>query len=258
MTRPLFLCHGGPTLVVEDNSYTDFLKELGKPDEIGVTPKAIVVFSAHWENPVTQISSVEGTYQMIYDFSGFPRALYEIQYPAKGDPQLAKRIQDLLHQKEIPAELDLKRGLDHATWDILYLMYPKAEIPVVQISINPFLPKEELFQIGAALRSLADDDILVIGSGSTVHNLGSVDWEAQRAEPWALVFDDWLIKAVEEYRLDDMINYRELAPNARHAVPREEHLVPLFIALGMNQDGHPKTLHRSYVYGTLSYIAFAF
>lgn len=252
--KSLFICHGGPTLVVEDNEYTDFLKELGKK----IRPKAIVVFTAHWENEVTQISSVDDTYDMIYDFYGFPKELYSIRYNAKGSTEIASKIQDLLKAHNIESRLDTKRGLDHGTWDILYLMYPEANVPIIQVSVNPQLPMDKQYKLGEALKSLGQEDILVIGSGSTVHNLASINWGATEADQWAVEFDNWLVTKVQNNDKEALFSYRSLAPYAKRAVPREEHIVPLFIAMGSGQSQYPEVLHRSYAYGTLSYICFEF
>ena len=254
MISPLFICHGAPTLVEEKNKYTNFLKDLGKK----LKPKAIVIFTAHWENEVTTISAIDGTYDMIYDFYGFPRELYSKQYPAKGSIELASRVKSLLNYSGIESRLDNIRGLDHGAWDILYLMYPNADIPVVQVSINPFLAMDKQYEIGKALEVLGEEDILVIGSGSTVHNLSTVDWEVEEVEEWALEFDNWLIEKVENNNIEDLFNYRNLAKNSIKAVPREEHIVPMFIAMGSGNKLKPKLLHHSYAYGTLSYICFEF
>lgn len=254
MMNSIFLCHGGPSIVTEDNGYIDFLKDYAKKNK----PKAIVIFTAHWENKVTTISSVEGTYKMIYDFYGFPEELYRIQYPAKGSVELASRMQSLLGEAGIKSELDPVRGLDHGSWDLLYIMYPEADIPVVQVSVNPFLTKEEQLNIGKALGSLKEEDVLIIGSGSTVHNLATVDWEATKAKDWAVKFDDWLVEKVVENDIESVKNYQKLAPNASYAIPREEHIVPMFIAMGSGSMEKPKLMYRSYIYGTLSYIGFEF
>lgn len=255
MIAPLFLCHGGPTLAIDYNEYTTFLKDLGKQ----IRPKAIVIFTAHWESTVTTISYMDGTYDMIYDFYGFPDELYRIKYPAKGSTELADRLSTMLAEKGIKEEFDRKRGLDHGAWVLPYIMYPEANIPVVQVSVNPNLTMEKQYEIGKALRGLAEDDILVLGSGSTVHNLATIDWQAQRPVSWAVEFDDWLVSRVEKQKLEELFNYRQLAPYAKRAVPREEHFVPLFIAMGSGKEGStPKILHRSYEFGTLSYIAIQF
>lgn len=254
MISPIFVCHGGPTLVVEKNEYTDFLKDLGKK----LTPKSVVIFTAHWESEITTISSIDGNYNMIYDFSGFLKELYSIKYPAKGSVEVASKLQSMLCNKGIESKLDENRGLDHGAWDILYLMYPKADIPVVQVSINPGLAMEEQYEIGRAIKEFGKEDILVIGSGSTVHNLATVDWNSEKAEEWAVEFDSWLIEKVENNDKKALFNYRQLAPYAERAVPREEHLVLLFIAMGSGNRDKPKLLHQSYAYGTLSYICFEF
>ncbi len=254
MIHPMFLCHGAPDLVLEENDFTRFLKEIGKQRQ----PKAIVLFTAHWETEVTAISSIEGTYDMIYDFYGFPKELYRKQYPAKGSPKLAKKVKQLLEDKNIPANLDEKRGADHGTWSLLSIMYPEAEIPVVQISVNPFRPMEEQFRLGEALKSLAEEDILIIGSGSTVHNLRTINANAIKPESWAVEFDDWLIEKITHVSRKELFDYQALAPHARLAVPREEHIVPLFIAMGSGQTEAPKLLYRSYAYGTLTYLGVEF
>jgi 4,5-DOPA dioxygenase extradiol len=254
MIKSLFLCHGGPTLAIDKNEYTDFIKELGKK----IKPKAIVVFTAHWEKEITTISSTDDTYEMIYDFYGFPKELYAIKYAAKGSTEISSKIQGMLKANNIESELDTKRGLDHGVWDILSIMYPEADIPVIQVSVNPFMPMEKQYKLGEAIKELGKEDILVIGSGSTVHNLATVNWNAVEAEQWAVDFDSWLIEKVESSDKEALFSYRGLAPYAKRAVPREEHLVPLFIAMGSGQSDSSKLLHRSYDYGTLSYICFEF
>jgi 4,5-DOPA dioxygenase extradiol len=254
MISSLFLCHGGPTLVQDKNEYTDFLKGLGKK----LTPKAIVIFTAHWESEITTISAVDDTYEMIYDFYGFPKELYSIEYPAKGSVNVASKLQSMLRNNGIESSLDEIRGLDHGAWDILYLMYPEANIPVVQVSVNPKLVMEKQYEIGRAIRDFGKEDILVIGSGSTVHNLDTVEWDSNKTKEWAVEFDNWLIEKVENNDVEALFNYRQTAPFAKLAVPREEHIVPMFIAMGSGNKDKPKLLHQSYAYGTLSYICFEF
>jgi 4,5-DOPA dioxygenase extradiol len=137
-------------------------------------------------------------------------------------------------------------------------MYPQADIPVVQVSVNPELSMDKQYKLGEAIRSLGQEDILVIGSGSTVHNLGTVNWNATEPVQWAVEFDNWLIEKVENDDKEALFSYRDLAPYAKAAIPREEHIVPLFIAMGSGQSNTPRLLHRSYAYGTLSYICFEF
>jgi len=253
MIRPLFICHGSPELAIQDNEYTRMLKKLGKR----VRPKAIVIFSAHWESKILTISSIDVTYQMIYDFGGFSGKLYSIKYPAKGSSAIATRMQSMLESHGILSRLDQNRGLDHGSWVVLKHMYPDADIPVVQVSVNPKLPPEKQYEIGQAIHQLGKEDVLVIGSGGTVHNLFTVDFEATETEKWAEEFDDWLIEKVKKRDMPTLFAYRQLAPYGIRAVPSEEHFVPLFIVLGCGMNEiTPKLLHRSYDYGTLSYICF--
>lgn len=257
MVSPLFLAHGSPMMAIEETEVSRFLEDLGKQ----VRPKAIIIFSAHWESKVLTLSSPEGAFDTIYDFGGFPPELYAMKYPAKGDPKLAARIMELFREKGIQVQQS-NRGLDHGSWVPLSRMYPAADIPVVQLSVDPFLPPEEQFKIGEALRGLSDDDILVIGSGVTVHNLRKIRWDQPRdrkPEHWALSFDRWLVEKLEEKDWASLFNYMELAPYAREAVPREEHFVPLFIAVGSANPEHaPKVIHQSYEFGVLSYLSLQF
>lgn len=217
MIPSLFICHGAPTLVSEKNDYTNFLKDLGNRQK----PKAIVIFTAHWESEITTISSVDNTYSMIYDFYGFPKELYSIKYPAKGSVEIASKLKSMLKNYGIESKLDENRGLDHGAWDILYLMYPKADIPIIQVSVNPFLAMEKQYEIGRAIRELGKEDILVIGSGSTVHNLATVNWNSEKTEQWALEFDEWLIEKVEDNDKDALFNYRRLASESSKACPHK-------------------------------------
>lgn len=254
MISPIFICHGAPTIVIENNEYVDFLKDLGKK----LTPKAVVIFTAHWESELTTISSLNKTYDMIYDFYGFPKELYSLKYQAKGSVEVASKLQSMLSKNGIESKLDENRGLDHGAWDVLYLMFPEANIPVVQVSVNPFLAMEKQYKLGESIRDLGKEDILVIGSGSTVHNLATVNFDAETVEEWAVQFDNWLIEKVENNDTEILFNYRQFAPYAKRAVPREEHLVPMFIAMGSGNKDKPKVLHKSYAYGTLSYICVEF
>jgi 4,5-DOPA dioxygenase extradiol len=255
MISPLFLAHGSPMLAIENTPYTQFLEDFAKH----IKPKAIVLFTAHWETEVLTISSVDGVYDTIYDFGGFPPELYAVKYPAKGSTQLASELAQKFESHGIQVGKDTKRGLDHGSWTLLHRMYPEANIPVVQISVNPYLAPKNQFHIGEALRGLGEQDIMVIGSGVTVHNLRAVNWSQTTPEPWAVQFDDWLIDKLENRDLDALFNYSSLAPNARQAVPRAEHFVPFYIALGSG-DPHAKAevIYRSYEYGTLSNLCLQF
>ncbi|MCF6093775.1 dioxygenase [Microaerobacter geothermalis] len=256
MVPTLFVCHGAPSLVIEDNEYTRFLKNLAKKLN---KPEAIVIFTAHWESEVMKISSLKGPYETIYDFYGFPEELYSIKYPAKGSVQLSEQLQEMFQTKGIKTVKDTQRGLDHGSWVILQLMYPEADVPVVQISVNPTLSPKEQYKIGEAIADLRDQNVLIIGSGATVHNLGTLKWDMKASEEWAVQFDDWLIDKVENWDVKSIFSYRDLAPHARLAVPREEHFVPLLITMGSGDKSRKaRLLYRGYDFGTLSYICMKF
>lgn len=253
--QSLFLAHGSPMNAIEDKEYTRFLADFGKT----LQPKAIVIFTAHWESEVLTISSSEQTYETIYDFYGFPDELYQIKYPAKGSSQLAHIIEASLVNQGIPVKKDTSRGLDHGSWTLLHRLFPKADVPVVQISVNPFLHPEKQYEIGKALRGLGEENILVIGSGVTVHNLRMVNWGQTKPESWAVEFDDWLIDKLEKADFPSLFEYEKLAPNAKIAVPRPEHFVPLFIAMGSVESlSNTKVIFRNYEYGTLSNLCLQF
>lgn len=257
MIPAMFLAHGSPMTAVENTPFTRFLEELGRK----VKPKAIVLFTAHWESEVLTISSHDDVYDTIYDFGGFPPELYAIKYRARGSSIVASELARRFGEAGIQVRLDATRGLDHGAWTMLHRMYPQPDIPVVQVSVNPFLPMNEQYRIGEALRGLDEQDILVIGSGVTVHNLRRVNFDDRFGEPesWAYEFDEWLIEHIRTGDLDSLFRVMELAPHARLAVPRPEHFVPLFIAMGSgNPDRKPEILHRSYEFGTLSYLSLQF
>ncbi|EPY10443.1 class III extradiol ring-cleavage dioxygenase [Paenibacillaceae sp. P-4] len=254
MPKSIFLSHGSPMIAILDNEYTRFLTELGA----SMQPKAIVLFSAHWETEETTISFQTGTYETIYDFYGFPDELFQVKYPATGSIEIATEVERCLSARGIAVNRDESRGLDHGSWSLLKHLYPNANIPVVQISVNPFLPAEQQLLIGEALSEL-DEDILLIGSGATVHNLRMLKWEQTEPEAWAVQFDDWLIEKLEKKQWSELAAYREHAPHAALAVPRAEHFVPFFIALGSAGAAYdPKVIHRSYEMGTLSYMCMSF
>jgi 4,5-DOPA dioxygenase extradiol len=253
--QSLFLAHGSPMNAIEDKEYTRFLEHFGRT----LNPKAIVIFTAHWESEVLTISASDQPYETIYDFYGFPDELYQIQYPAKGSSEIANKIEERITNQGLSIKKDMKRGLDHGSWTLLHRLFPKADIPIVQISVNPFLPPEQQYEIGKALRGLEKEDILIIGSGVTVHNLRIIKWGQTTPEPWAVEFDDWLIEKIEKEELPSLFEYEKLAPHAQMAVPRPEHFVPLYIAMGAaNSLKSAKVIFRNYEFGTLSNLCYQF
>lgn len=181
MIPSLFLAHGSPMIAIEDTEYTRFLAKFGEH----LHPNAIVIFTAHWESDVVTISSRDDIYDTIYDFGGFPPELYAKKYPVKGSKKrVASLVKERLENNGITVREDTSRGLDHGSWTLLSRIFPSADIPVVQISVNPFLAPSEQYKIGASLQGLGEEDILVIGSGVTVHNLRMLNWgERSKPEP---------------------------------------------------------------------------
>jgi 4,5-DOPA dioxygenase extradiol len=257
MLPSFFIAHGAPLLAIENNEYTQFLETLGQSLP---RPKAIVLFSAHWESHAQKVSEVN-QYDTIYDFGGFDPALYKIQYPALGNGQISQEIKDLFTSNGVPFEVESKRGLDHGAWVVLRLLYPNADIPVIAMSVNPNLKPEEQYKIGKSLSALRASDILIIGSGGTVHNLRTVKWAEQGVDSWALEFDDWLAHHLNNWDLDSLFKYDSLAPYGETAVPPygKEHFIPLFYAMGAADDQQTaKLLHRSFRYGNLSHSVWQF
>lgn len=259
MLPSLFIAHGAPLLAIENNNYTQFIDSLGTTL---LKPKAIVVFSAHWESTTQKVSDVD-EFETIYDFGGFPEALYRIKYPAKGNKTVTKEIINLLAKHDIPYEADTKRGLDHGAWVVLKMLYPNADIPVVSMSVNPHLTPMEQYQIGTSLSLLREKDVLIIASGGTVHNLGALRMgrEDGGVDQWALDFDEWVERQINNWDLESLFDYKSLAPAANMAVPPygNEHFIPLFYAMGAADDAkHAKLIHRSYRYGNLSHSVWQF
>lgn len=255
MVPALFIGHGSPFLAVQRNEYSKFLGELGGRYK----PKAIVIFSAHWESETLSLTYTDGILDTVYDYHGFPDEMYKVKYPAKGSIEVAETVERKLQLEGIRTRREEKRGLDHGSWVALLHMYPKADIPVVQLSVHPFLSPKEQFQIGKALRGLGSEDILVIGSGTTVHNLRWFFPGAKEPVPEAVQFDDWIIENVKKHDIEALDRYTELAPHARLAVPRAEHFVPLFLAMGAgDEDRTPTVIHRTYEFGTMSNLCFEF
>ncbi|WAH35680.1 DODA-type extradiol aromatic ring-opening family dioxygenase [Alicyclobacillus dauci] len=251
MMPSLFVSHGSPIIAIEDNEYTKFLAYLGRRFP---RPKAIALFSAHWESDTEMVSEAT-EYETIYDFGGFPEALYQITYPAKGSPQVAKEIEQMFEKDSISYQIDDSRGLDHGEWVVLRFMYPNADVPVVSMSINPDFTPAQQYKIGKSLEALREQDVLIIGSGVTVHNLGLLERNDTRINDWAVEFDDWLSANITEWNLDALFQYDKLAPHVRLAVPLHgnEHFVPLFYAMGAADSARQvKLLHRSYRFGNLS------
>lgn len=224
----LFLAHGSPMNAIAQNRYTQDWVDLAKPiQNAAQRPKAILCVSAHWCTRGIWVSSAEQQ-DTIHDFSGFPPMLYGVSYPCPGDPELAEKVCDLLQAWNV--QKDAKRGLDHGSWGVLTQLYPDANIPVVQLSLDLTLPAQTHWDIAKALRPLREQGVLIIGSGNIVHNIPK--WAANPNGPidWAVEFDQYIAKAIEQGDKDALIQY-DKAPYWNDAVPTPEHYLPLIYAL---------------------------
>ncbi len=258
MVPSLFIAHGSPMVAIEQSEYGTFLDRLGRTLP---RPKAVVLFSAHWESAVQQVSEVS-TYSTIYDFGGFPDALYRVTYSAKGAPDLSLRVQDLLRRRGIEARGERQRGLDHGAWTLLKRLYPHADIPVVEMSVNAHLSPAEQFRIGETLAPLRAEDVLVIGSGVTVHNFQLLGANASPAVQAAVrEFEEWLVKTLEAWDVPALFDYERQAPHAHLAVPPagREHIAPLFYAMGAADSPDAVTvLHQSWMWNVMANSVYQF
>ncbi|EPL04301.1 class III extradiol ring-cleavage dioxygenase [Pseudomonas sp. CF161] len=247
MLPSLFISHGSPMLALEPGASGPALARLAAQLP---KPKAIVMVSAHWESQDLRVSANPHP-ETWHDFGGFPAALFAVQYPAPGDPALAAQVVELLKADGLPAQLDSKRPLDHGVWVPLSLMYPAADIPVVQVSLPSRLGPDLQTRIGHALASLREQGVLLIGSGSITHNLGELDWHAgpESIEPWAKDFRDWMIDKLAANDEAALHDYRRQAPNAVRSHPSDEHLLPLYFARGAGGDF--SIVHQGFTLGAL-------
>jgi 4,5-DOPA dioxygenase extradiol len=252
----LFISHGAPTIALEDTPASAFLRALGTSLP---RPQAILTISAHWTTNKPKVSLAAHP-ETIHDFGGFPQALYEMTYPAPGAPELASRVAALLQRANLACDSSPDRGYDHGVWIPLRLMYPAADIPVAQLSVQPNASAEAHYRVGQALQELRDDGVLILASGTAVHNLYTI---GQYTEPpaWAVQFEEWLYTEVLRGTAHDLLRYEDL-PTARMAHPTPEHWLPFYVALGAasNQDGQfrGEVLHRSWAFGSLSMAAYSF
>jgi 4,5-DOPA dioxygenase extradiol len=246
MLPSLFLSHGAPTLPLTDTPARSFLNGLGGRLP---RPRAILVVSAHWETESPVVSAVERN-DTIHDFYGFPRPLYELTYPAPGAPSLAVQVAELLRAAGLSCGIDKARGLDHGAWVPLLLMYPEADIPVLQLSIQPHLGPAHHLSMGRALERLRDEGVLIIGSGFLTHGLPFLrDFRFDAPPPgWSTEFDHWAAEALDAADIDALVNFRA-APAARYAHPTTEHFAPLFVTLGAAADPAPVTTITGYWLG---------
>jgi 4,5-DOPA dioxygenase extradiol len=231
----IFFGHGNPMNALQDNDWTAAWAALGKSIP---RPRAVLCVSAHWYLPATLVTAMAEP-RTIHDFGGFPRELYQVQYRALGSPELARRVQELL--APLPVELDHSWGIDHGTWSVLRHVYPSADVPVVQLSMDETQPPAFHFELGKRLAPLRDEQVLIVGSGNLVHNLHTYAWGRHTPEPY-----DWAVRFEEQAKelmtsaatgsnganFDALINYDSLGRDALLAIPTPDHYLPLLYVLG--------------------------
>lgn len=238
-TQPaLFLSHGAPTFALEPGAAGAQLGALGRALR---KPVAVVIVSPHWQTRGVEIGAASQP-ETVHDFGGFPSALYRIRYPAPGAPDVARRVQQALGDAGIQASLNERHGLDHGAWVPLMHLFPDADVPVVQVSMPVDLDAAKAHDLGRGLAALAQEDVLVIGSGSLTHNLYEFRTGPAEEAAYAREFSLWVRQAVVEGDRDRLVATLERAPHARRAHPTPEHFLPLLVALGAAQDVLPATV----------------
>jgi 4,5-DOPA dioxygenase extradiol len=229
----IFFGHGNPMNALLSNSYTEGWRRIGSETS---KPKAILSVSAHWFVPGTGVT-ISTSPKTIHDFGGFPKELYQVQYPAPGDPELARRVQEML--KPLPVVLDNSWGLDHGTWSVLRHVYPDANIPIVQLSIDETKPPSFHFEVGKKLAQLRDEGVLIVGSGNIVHNLHAYAWGRHMPDPydWAVRFEAEAKQMMLAGEYKPLIDYEKLSPEAMLSIPTPDHYLPLLYVLATRQAG---------------------
>lgn len=252
----VFISHGSPMVAIQRGPYQDSLAEFVRK----VRPRAIVAISAHWDSSTAIGINGAARHSIMHDFRGFPPSLYDLTYNAPGSPEVAKYIASLLREGKWGPEITTDRGLDHGVWIPLRLMYPGADIPVVELSVPLQFSPEELYRIGEALAPLRREGVLILGSGGVVHNLRLADFGDvhQAVDPWAAEFDAWFRDAVEQKKFADLFRFQQTAPHARLALPTFEHFAPVFVVLGAGSTvSRVSTIYEGFEHANISMRSFA-
>lgn len=251
----LFVGHGAPDMLLSDIPARTFLTKLGTSLP---RPRGIVVISAHWSAGSLQVTKASAL-ETIYDFSGWPAPLYDIEYQASGADWLNESLTDALEAAGHPVRTGPRPGLDHGAWVPLVLMFPQADIPIVQLSLQYGASPEQHFRIGQALEGLTREGVLILGSGGLVHNLRALAPEGTPPADWAVSFDNWLYERLQTRDLEALFSYTDNAEYTRQAHPTDEHLMPLYVAMGAGwSTGATQQIHHSFSYGNLSMSSYAF
>lgn len=227
----LFLGHGSPMNAILENDFTQTLNEMG---EKLPKPKAILMVSAHWETEGTWVTGMEKP-QTIHDFYGFPEALYNVQYPALGSPKLAQEVSDKIMEPHIEVDFN-KWGLDHGTWSVLRHIFPKADVPIFQMSLDMTKPMEFHYEMGKKISFLRNEGVMIMGSGNIVHNLRTISWDHDaKAQDWAIEFDEWIKEKL--FKRDfKSLTFEVLKTNiGKLSIPTVEHYLPLLYILGASE-----------------------
>lgn len=243
----LFLGHGSPMNAIEENEFVAEFRKIGQSIQ---KPNAILCVSAHWETRGTFVTAMEMP-RTIHDFGGFPQELFDVQYPAPGSPELAKATQSLITTAEVG--LDDKWGLDHGAWSVIKHLYPNADIPVVQLSLDHFQSPQYHYDLARELKALREKGVLIIGSGNMVHNLGMVAWNKLNVDGFGF---DWAIEANEKMKQfilngdhHPLINYRSQGKAIDLAIPTPEHYLPLLYALALKDENEKVSLFNDKAVG---------
>lgn len=253
-----YISHGTPMMSIDESVTARKFFQEWREKVYSKKPKSILVISAHWETDVPVVNAVNHS-DLIYDFGGFPAPMYQLKYPAPGAPDLASRVKELLTSSGFKCLVDKKRGLDHGSWVPLMLMYPDANIPVCQLSVQSHLDGTHHYNLGKALAPLKEEGVLIIGSGSAVHPSNATPISHHGVAPWAAQFDHWLEDALTSGRYEDVNNYQAKAPNWKLAHPWPEHFYPLHVAMGASgENSKAELIHRSWDHGTLGYASYKF
>ncbi len=251
MMPVIFVGHGSPMNAVEESDFTSGWKEIAEKIP---KPKAILAVSAHWFTEDTRVQTAENP-KTVHDFYGFPEELYRIEYPVPGAPKLADRVMGLVGS----AITDNSWGIDHGTWSVLKWMYPDADIPVCQMSINRRLTPQEMFETGQKLKPLRNEGILIFGSGNVVHNLRLVNFSMNGGYGWAEEFDAYIRGKILEKDFSGVLNYKQAGDSARYAFPTPEHFDPLLYALGAaEQSDEAAVYNATCTLGSLSMTSYVF
>ena len=248
----LFVGHGSPMNAVEDNKYTKGWEQIAAQIP---APEAILCISAHWYTEGTRITDVLHP-RTVYDMYGFPDELYRIQYSADGAPELAHETRRLIRHSTI---IDNTWGIDHGTWSVLWKMYPKADIPVYQLSIDADADPKVHYQIGNDIAALRDKGVLIMGSGNVVHNLGRISWGMEGGQPWAEEFDSYIRNKIEKREFEDVIDYKSAGKSSELAFHTPDHFLPLLYVLGASTGEDNLTVFNdSCTMGSMSMTSYLF